>query len=197
MVPLSRRPPSPTWWTLLHNHRAGIAAVDLFVVPTAFFKLLYGLVILGHERRQLLGFAVTAHPTARMDRLSSDRSFPLARFRVICSAIVTGALPLPTRAGYVRWASAISRGGTLTLAKRPRRALDRINQTGMHRPHHRVRRGSSAPRPESLCHILQSGSHASRALGKDAPESRQVQAIGAVVALPPVLGGLHNHYLRV
>jgi hypothetical protein len=31
-------------------------------VPTAFFKLLYGLVILGHERRQLIGFGVTAHP---------------------------------------------------------------------------------------------------------------------------------------
>jgi hypothetical protein len=44
-----RRPPSPSWKPFLRNHTAGIASVDLFVVPTAFFKLLYGLVILSHE----------------------------------------------------------------------------------------------------------------------------------------------------
>jgi hypothetical protein len=64
MVPRSRRPPSQSWKTFLRNHAAGIASIDLFVVPTAFFKLLYGLVILDHKRRRLLGFGVTAHPTA-------------------------------------------------------------------------------------------------------------------------------------
>jgi hypothetical protein len=49
MVPRSRRPPSQNWKTFLRNHAAGIASIVLFVVPTAFFKLLYGLVILGHE----------------------------------------------------------------------------------------------------------------------------------------------------
>jgi hypothetical protein len=63
MVPRSRRPPSQSWKTFLRNHAAGIASIDLFVVPTAFFKLLYGLVILGHQRRWLIGFGVTAHPT--------------------------------------------------------------------------------------------------------------------------------------
>ena len=47
MVPQSRRPPSQSWNSFLRNHAAGIASVDLFVVPTAFFKLLYALVILG------------------------------------------------------------------------------------------------------------------------------------------------------
>ena len=42
-----REPPSQGWKTLLHNHADGIAAMDLFVVPTISFRLLYGLLILG------------------------------------------------------------------------------------------------------------------------------------------------------
>jgi hypothetical protein len=38
--------------------------MDLFVVPTISFRLLYGLLIIGHGRRQILWFGVTAHPTA-------------------------------------------------------------------------------------------------------------------------------------
>ena len=38
--------------------------MDLFVVPTISFRLLYGLLIVGHGRRQILWFGVTAHPTA-------------------------------------------------------------------------------------------------------------------------------------
>jgi hypothetical protein len=41
----------------------GIAAMDLFVVPTIFFRPVYGLLIMGHGRRQILWFGVTAHPT--------------------------------------------------------------------------------------------------------------------------------------
>src|SRR5579863_5133425 len=46
------------------NHADGIAAMDMFVVPTISFRLLYGLLIMGHGRRQILWFGVTAHPTA-------------------------------------------------------------------------------------------------------------------------------------
>jgi hypothetical protein len=63
MVKCPRRP-GQSWATFLRNHVAGIAAVALFVVPTISFKLLYGLVILGHGRRRLIRCAVTAHPTA-------------------------------------------------------------------------------------------------------------------------------------
>ena len=52
------------WKTFLHNHADGIAAMDLFVVPTISFRLLYGLLILGHGRRQILWVGVTMHPTA-------------------------------------------------------------------------------------------------------------------------------------
>src|SRR5207302_2369937 len=53
-----RGPPSQGWTTFLHNH------ANMFVVPTISFRLLYGLLIMGHGRRQILWFGVTAHPTA-------------------------------------------------------------------------------------------------------------------------------------
>ena len=59
-----RGPPSQGWKTFLRNHADGIVAMDLFVVPTISFRLLYGLLIVGHGRRQILWFGVTAHPTA-------------------------------------------------------------------------------------------------------------------------------------
>ena len=58
------RPPSPGWKTFLDNHADGIASMDLFVVPTISFRLLYGLLILHHDRRQILWLGVTAHPTS-------------------------------------------------------------------------------------------------------------------------------------
>ena len=58
-----RRPPSQGWKTFLRNHIDGIASLDLFVVRTISFKLLYGLVILRHARRRLITIAVTANPT--------------------------------------------------------------------------------------------------------------------------------------
>src|SRR6202051_2025657 len=48
--------PTQGWRTFLRNHAAGIAAMDLFVVPTISFRLLYGLLIVGHGRRQILWF---------------------------------------------------------------------------------------------------------------------------------------------
>src|SRR6188472_2981701 len=59
-----RGPASQGWKTFLRNHADGIAAMDLFVVPTASFRLLYGLLIVSHSRRRILWLGVTAHPTA-------------------------------------------------------------------------------------------------------------------------------------
>jgi Integrase core domain len=59
-----RGPPSQGWKTFLHNHADGIAAMDLFVVPTISFRLLYGLVMMGHGRRQIMWVGVTTNPTA-------------------------------------------------------------------------------------------------------------------------------------
>jgi len=57
-----RRPPPQGWKTFLRNHADGIASMDLFVVPTISFRLLYGFLILQHSRRQLLWLGVTARP---------------------------------------------------------------------------------------------------------------------------------------
>src|SRR5467141_1349619 len=48
-----RGPPSQGWRTFLRNHAPDIAAMDLFVVPTIGFKLLYGFVIIRPDRRDL------------------------------------------------------------------------------------------------------------------------------------------------
>jgi hypothetical protein len=59
-----RQPPSQGWKTFLYNHADGIASMDLFVVPTLSFRLLYGVLILQHRRREILWLGVTAHPSA-------------------------------------------------------------------------------------------------------------------------------------
>jgi hypothetical protein len=55
-----RKPPSQTWKTFLRNHADAIAAIDMCVVPTVNFDRLYAFFVVGHGRRQLLWFEVTA-----------------------------------------------------------------------------------------------------------------------------------------
>ena len=57
-------PPSPTWRSFLRNHADGIAALDMFVVPSATFRLLFVMLILAHDRRKIVRFDVTQNPTA-------------------------------------------------------------------------------------------------------------------------------------
>ena len=71
-----RRPPSQGWRTFLRNHADGIASMDLFVVPTISFRLLYGLLILQHGRRKLLWMGVTAHPSAEWIARQVTEAFP-------------------------------------------------------------------------------------------------------------------------
>jgi len=56
--------PSQGWKIFLRNHADGIASMDLFVVPTISFRLLYGFLILQHSRRELVWLGVTARPSA-------------------------------------------------------------------------------------------------------------------------------------
>ena len=69
-------PPSQGWKTFLRNHAAGIASLDLFVVRTISFKLLYGLVILRHARRRLVSIGVTSNPTAEWIAGQVTDAFP-------------------------------------------------------------------------------------------------------------------------
>ena len=59
-----RNPPSQPWKTFLRNHAEAIAAIDMCVVPTLNFDLLFVFLVLGHGRRRLLWLEVTRHPTA-------------------------------------------------------------------------------------------------------------------------------------
>ena len=77
-----RRPPSQRWRTFLHNHADGIASMDLFVVPTISFRLLYGLLILQHGRRQILWLGVP-HTQRPSGSHASSRGL-----RLDCSAAI-------------------------------------------------------------------------------------------------------------
>ncbi len=59
-----RGDPAKLWLTFLKNHREAIAAMDFFTVPTATFRLLYCFFIISHERRKIVHFNATEHPTS-------------------------------------------------------------------------------------------------------------------------------------
>jgi hypothetical protein len=59
-----RRPPNQTWRTFLHNHIGQMVSTDFFTVPTITMKVLFVFIVLEHDRRKVLHFNVTEHPTA-------------------------------------------------------------------------------------------------------------------------------------
>ena len=70
------RPPSQGWRTFLSNHADGIAAVDLFVLPTITFRILHCLVVIRHGRRIWVSFGATANPTAEWISRRITEAFP-------------------------------------------------------------------------------------------------------------------------
>jgi hypothetical protein len=56
--------PAKRWLAFLRNHREAIAAMDFFTVPTITFGVLYCFFVIGHDRRRILHFNVTPHPTS-------------------------------------------------------------------------------------------------------------------------------------
>jgi hypothetical protein len=133
MVPRQGRP-LQSWKTFLRNHAKEIASIDLFVVPTIPFRRLFVCLILGHQRRQLLGFAVTEHPTAEWLARQS------LRWRLQGSAACHGN---PGSADLVPLA--LADGHT---------TLDRIGPARVHRPFDRVQRRPSSANSCELCHRL-------------------------------------------
>jgi putative transposase len=75
---LPRRPkaPSPTWRSFLRNHMTVIAAVDMFMVATVTFKLLYAVIVLSHQRRRVIHFEVTQNPTQAWLARQITEAFP-------------------------------------------------------------------------------------------------------------------------
>jgi hypothetical protein len=189
-----RRPPSQGWRTFLRNHADGIAAIDLFVVPTVSFRLLYGL--LGHDRRQSLWLGVTAHPTAEW-----------------IANQLTEACGWEHTPGYLIRDRDACYGKT--FIRRLRAFGIRDHPTSPRSPwqNGHAERLIGSIRRECLDHIIVFGErhlrhvlsfytdyyNASRthlSLGKDTPVQRAVQAVGRVQGRP-VLGGLHHQYVRI
>ena len=71
-----RKPPSQTWRTFLENHIQSLVSVDFFTVPTIRFQILFVFLVLAHERRRIVHFAVTAHPTAEWTAHQLREAFP-------------------------------------------------------------------------------------------------------------------------
>jgi hypothetical protein len=75
-MPWRPKVPSPTWRSFLRNHLPEIAAIDMFVVATATFRLVYVLIALNLDRRRVVHFAVTLDPTQDWLSRQMTQSFP-------------------------------------------------------------------------------------------------------------------------
>jgi transposase InsO family protein len=190
-----RRPPSQGWKTFLHNHADAIASIDMFVVPTPSFGLLYVL-ILRHSRRELLWLGVTAHPNAEW----------LARqLTEACGWDEPPRYMIRDRDGAYG-AAFIRRVAAMGIRDRPTSARSPWQNGYAERLIGSIRR-------ECLDHVVVFGERHLRhllasyqkyynevrthlSLRKDAPVRRNVCRTGRVLPMP-VLGGLHHKYVRV
>lgn len=76
LMPKRSKPPSQSWRTFLDNHLRDTVSIDFLTVPTAVFRVLFVLVVLSHERRRVLHFNVTEHPSAAWTAQQLVEAFP-------------------------------------------------------------------------------------------------------------------------
>ena len=191
-----RRPPSQGWKTFLRNHADGIASIDLFVVPTISFRLLYGLLILRHDRRQILWLGVTAHPTAEWIARQLTEAFGWEqapkylirdRDRAYGEVFARRVRSMGIRDRPTAPRSPWQNGHAERLIGSIRReCLDHVVVFGERHLRHLLR---------SYMHYY-NGARTHLSLGKDTPIPRAVQVVGRILATP-VLGGLHHQYVRI
>jgi putative transposase len=67
---------SQSWKTFLENHVKSLVSVDFFTVPMIRFQILYVFLVMAHERRRIVHFAVTQHPTAEWTVHQLREAFP-------------------------------------------------------------------------------------------------------------------------
>src|SRR5467141_2454693 len=192
-----RKPPSQTWRTFLENHAQQLVSIDFFTVPTIRFQVLYVCLVLAHDRRRMLHFNVTAHPTADWTGQQLREAFPFAqlpRYLLRDHDAIFGD----------DFREHVRDMGICEVLSAPRSPWQRAY----------IERVIGSVRRECLDHVIvfhesslrrtlnsyfdyyhRSRTHLS--LGKDSPEPRAIQPpeMGSVVALPQV-GGLHHRYER-
>ena len=189
-------PPSQGWRTFLRNHAPDIAAMDLFVVPTLGFDLLYAFIIVRLDRRDLVRINVTTNPTAEWIAGQLTEAFPwdeapryLIRDRDrIYGSIVTRRLrAMGIRDKPTAPASPWQNGFAERLIGSIRReCVDHFVVLG--EAHlRRILRSYARYYNDIRTH---------RSLDKDAPLSRPVQRTG-IISSRPILGGFHHHYVRI
>jgi len=104
-----RGPPSQGWRTFLRNHAPDIAAMDLFVIPTIGFRLLYGFAIVRLDRRDLVWINVTTNPTAEWVARQITEAFPWDGAPLTCFGIVIGSSAPLSHADCAPWEFGTSR----------------------------------------------------------------------------------------
>jgi transposase InsO family protein len=192
----NRRPPSQGWKTFLRNHADGIASMDLFVVPTISFQLLYGLLILKHGRREIICLSVTAHPSAEWisrqlteaygweegpcylvrDRDSVYGKVFTRRLRAMGIRDRPTAPRSPWQNGYCE----------RLIGSIRRECLDHILVFGERNLRHLLRAYAD--------YYNRTRTHLS--LDKDSPASRAIEPFGRILPVA-ILGGLHHRYVRI
>jgi transposase InsO family protein len=190
-----RGPPSQGWKTFLRNHADGIAAMDLFVVPTISFRLLYGLLIMRHGRRRILWLGVTAHPTAEWitNQLTeacgwdeAPRHLISDLDRVYGEIFVRRLRSMGIRDRPTSPRSPWQNGYAERLIGSIRReCVDHIIVVGERHLRHLLL--------SYMNYYNEARTHLS--LNKDAPVPRAVERTGHILCRP-VLGGLHHRYVR-
>src|SRR6185503_19303305 len=188
--------PSQGWRSFLRNHAPEIAAMDLFVVPTIGFDLLYAFVIVRLDRRDLVWINVTTNPTAEWVARQITEAFPwdgapgymIRDHDRIYGTVVTRRLrAMGIRDKPAAPASPCQNGFAERLVGSIRReCLDPVIVLG--EAHLRRILKSSAR--------YYNGVRTHRSLNKDTPDSRPVQRSG-LISSHAILGGLHHHYARV
>jgi hypothetical protein len=98
-------PPSPTWRAFLHNHVADLVSIDFFTVPTIRFKVLFILLVLAHDRRRVVHFNVTEHPTAHWTAQQIIEAFPWDTAPRTCYGIAMRSLETHSSGASKAWAS--------------------------------------------------------------------------------------------
>jgi putative transposase len=191
------KPPSQTWRTFLDNHVGQITSIDFFTVPTVTFRILFCFVVLKHERRQVVHFNVTAHPTAFWTGQQMVQAFPedtALRYLLRDQDKIYGAdfIERVQAMGFQQVLSAPASPWQRAFVERligsiRRECLDHLivlNQEHLRR----VLKSYFSYYHESRTHL---------SLERNSPIPREVEprGKGRIVAIPRV-GGLHHRYQR-